>query len=145
MVYATSPLILRPGGHMPNKLRVFMWIFAIFFATCYLQAKSQNPAEQTGQSTSQAGQEASNASSAELSPEANEKLRYLSTELNLTDDQKEKIKPVLQAESQQRTSLHDDTYLSTEQKEERAKQIHELARAQIRSPSRPNSRKGSPG
>ena len=125
MVYATSSVDIRQEN-MIEGFHVFMRTLAMFLATCYLQAKAQNSAQHVehsaGQATTQEEQEAGNVASAtegKPSPEANEKLQHLSAELNLTDDQKEKIKPVLQQESQQLTSLHDETSMSTEQREER--------------------------
>src|SRR5262249_47560514 len=46
-----------------------------------------------------------------------EKLQHISTELNLTDDQKTQLKPMLQSEVQQLQAVKDDTSLSPDQKE----------------------------
>ena len=59
------------------------------------------------------------------------KLQKLSNELNLTDDQKAQLKPVLQGEVQQLKSVHNDASLSDEQKGAKMKEIHEGAKSQI--------------
>jgi len=61
------------------------------------------------------------------------KLQKLSNELNLTDDQKAQLKPVLQGEVQQLRSVHNDASLSDEQKGAKMKEIHEGAKSQINS------------
>ena|SRR5215831_8159558 len=61
------------------------------------------------------------------------KLQKLSNELNLTDDQKAQLKPVLQGEVQQLKSVHSDASLSDEQKGAKMKEIHEGAKSQINS------------
>jgi Spy/CpxP family protein refolding chaperone len=59
------------------------------------------------------------------------KLQKLSNELNLTDDQKAQLKPVLQGEVQQLRSVHNDASLSDEQKGAKMKEIHAGAKSQI--------------
>jgi len=44
------------------------------------------------------------------------RLEEISKQLNLTDDQKAKLKPILQDEAQQMKTLHEDTSLTHEQK-----------------------------
>jgi protein CpxP len=55
----------------------------------------------------------------------------MSQRLNLTEDQKEKIRPVLQDESKQLKALHEDTSLTPEQRRAKAREIHRATREQI--------------
>jgi protein CpxP len=65
-------------------------------------------------------------------PESPEQhLQMLSDKLNLTDDQKAKIKPILENQSEQMKAVHNDASLSQEQKREKKKAIHESCRDQI--------------
>ena len=63
--------------------------------------------------------------------DANGRLRHLSRELKLTDEQKTKLKPILESEWQEMKPVHDDTALSREQKHEKMKGIHEKYQAQV--------------
>jgi Spy/CpxP family protein refolding chaperone len=58
-------------------------------------------------------------------------LQRLSEQLNLTDDQKTKILPLLQAQADQLTALHNDTSLSDDDKHEKARAIMQSTREQI--------------
>lgn len=58
-------------------------------------------------------------------------LERLSQELNLTDEQKEKVKPILDEQSKQMQATQDDTSLSQEQKRDKMKQIHQTTHSQI--------------
>ena len=58
-------------------------------------------------------------------------LQMLSEKLNLTDDQKAKLKPILQDQMQQMKAVHTDSSLSPEQKESKMKSIHESIHDQI--------------
>jgi Spy/CpxP family protein refolding chaperone len=60
-----------------------------------------------------------------------EKLQHISSELNLTDDQKTQLKPMLQSEVQQLQAVKDDTSLSPDQKEAKAKAIHQSFKTQM--------------
>jgi hypothetical protein len=55
----------------------------------------------------------------------------LTEKLNLTDEQRTKLKPILQDQSQQQQAVHDDTSLSPEQKTAKMKSIHASFRDQI--------------
>jgi Spy/CpxP family protein refolding chaperone len=65
------------------------------------------------------------------SPDAH--LQMLSEKLNLTEDQKAKLKPILQDQAQQLRELRDDSSLSPDQKSAKKKVIHETAHDQINS------------
>jgi periplasmic protein CpxP/Spy len=58
-------------------------------------------------------------------------LQMLSEKLNLTDDQKAKVKPILQDQMQQMKAVHEDSSLSQEQKQAKMKSIHESSHDQI--------------
>jgi len=63
------------------------------------------------------------------SPEAH--LQMLSEKLNLTEDQKAKLKPILEDQAEQLRSLRNDTSLTPEQKAAKKKAIHETTHDQI--------------
>jgi Spy/CpxP family protein refolding chaperone len=58
-------------------------------------------------------------------------LQRLSEQVNLTDDQKAKILPLLQAQADQLKALHDDTSLSDDEKHEKMRDIMQSTRKQI--------------
>ena len=59
-------------------------------------------------------------------------LEHMSTELNLTDDQKTKIKPILEAQSKQMQDLRQNASGSQEDRRAKMKQIHESTMTQLR-------------
>jgi Spy/CpxP family protein refolding chaperone len=59
------------------------------------------------------------------------RLQQISSELNLTDDQKQQLKPMLQSEAQQLKAVKDDASLTPEQKQAKAKEIHQGFKSQI--------------
>lgn len=62
---------------------------------------------------------------------AEERLRRMSKDLNLSDDQKEKLKPILQDEVQQMKNVQADNSLSTEQRRKKMRQIHKTYEPQV--------------
>ncbi len=60
-----------------------------------------------------------------------QKLKRLSKNLNLTDDQREKIRPILQDEEKHLTSLDSDTVLTEQQKHRKMREIRMSSRSQI--------------
>ena len=62
---------------------------------------------------------------------ADQHLQMLSEKLNLTDDQKAKVKPILQDHLQQMKAVRQDSSLSQEQKRDKIKSIHESLHEQI--------------
>ena len=58
-------------------------------------------------------------------------LEWLSKELNLTDEQKEKVKPILDEQAKQMHAAQEDTSLTQEQKRDKMKQIHQTTHSQI--------------
>ena len=65
------------------------------------------------------------------SPEAH--LQMLSEKLNLTEDQKAKLKPILEDQAQQLKTVSGDPALTPEQKAAKKKAIHETTHDQINS------------
>jgi protein CpxP len=66
-------------------------------------------------------------------PSPQQHLDHLARMLNLTDDQKAKIKPILEDESTQVQSLHQDTSLSMQDRRTKMRGIHDTTMSQIRS------------
>lgn len=65
-------------------------------------------------------------------PSPQQHLDHLSRILNLTDDQKAKILPILQGESTQVQSLHQNTSLSPQDRHAKMRDLHEQSMTQIR-------------
>lgn len=107
---------------MPTKLRWSTLTVLVVLATGLVLA-GQNSAPQTPQQ----GHEAMGAAAS--SPDAH--LQMLTEKLNLTDEQRTKLKPILQDQSEQLKAVHDDTSLSPDQKSAKMKAIHASFRDQI--------------
>jgi len=82
-----------------------------------------------GGQTAQAPQTAPSTGHSAMSADAH--LQMLSEKLNLTDDQKGKLKPILQDQEQQLRTVNDDTSLTQEQKTAKKKALHESFHEQI--------------
>jgi Spy/CpxP family protein refolding chaperone len=65
-----------------------------------------------------------------MSPDA--QLQHMSEALNLTDDQKTRIKPILEDSSKQVQQLRGDTSLSQQDRRAKMQQIHESTMSQIK-------------
>jgi protein CpxP len=65
-------------------------------------------------------------------PSPQQHLDHLSRFLNLTDDQKAKVLPILQSESTAMQGLHQDTSLSPQDRHTKMRSIHENTMSQIR-------------
>jgi Spy/CpxP family protein refolding chaperone len=89
-------------------------------------AYSQMPS-QSGQQT----QPPAAAAPAGPSNEVQDALTQISTQLNLTEDQKGKLKPILEKELSQLVGLRNDTSMSNDVKQTKAKAIHDSANSQI--------------
>jgi len=72
---------------------------------------------------------------------AESRLEEMSKQLNLTDDQRTKLKPILQDEAQQLQAVHNDASLSQDQKKAKAKEIHAASKPQINSVLTPDQQK----
>ena len=64
-------------------------------------------------------------------PSPEDRLANMASKLNLTDDQKAKIKPILEDEAKQMQSLRDDTSTPRMQKMQKMKSIHDSHSTQI--------------
>ncbi len=130
------------SGKSPN----WMWMAVIVMGLGCWSALAQDPGNAAGQADSQAGQAAGQAGqdasqvgqdaqgavpSAEESSQVDDRLQTLSSTLNLTDDQKEKVKPILQGEVEKLTALRGDSSMSSDEKEAQAKQVHASVHSQI--------------
>jgi Spy/CpxP family protein refolding chaperone len=69
------------------------------------------------------------------------KLQKMSSELNLTDTQKQQLKPIMQTEAQQLKVVKDDTSLTPEQRQAKAKEIHQNYKSQISNILTPDQQK----
>jgi periplasmic protein CpxP/Spy len=64
---------------------------------------------------------------------ADQRLQMMTKQLNLTTDQQEKIKPLLESQNQQMQALHQDTSLSQEDRMSKMRQIRQSTNDQIKS------------
>ena len=71
-----------------------------------------------------------------MSPD--QRLQMMTRQLNLTADQQQKIKPLLESEGQQMQTLHQDTSLSQEDRMSKMKQIRQSTNEQIKSSLNPD-------
>jgi Spy/CpxP family protein refolding chaperone len=100
---------------------------------------AQNPADQAAGAASQAGSAASQAaqsttsaaSDAETQAKVQQKLQHLSSELNLSDDQKTKLKPILQNQIAQAKTVNDDSSMSADAKQAKMKEIRTSTQQQM--------------
>jgi Spy/CpxP family protein refolding chaperone len=95
----------------------------VVLATGLLLAGQTNAAPQTPPQ----GHEAMGATAS-----ADAHFQMLSEKLSLTEDQKAKVKPILQDQAQQLKAIHDDPSLTPEQKAAKKKAIHETTHDQIK-------------
>ena len=64
--------------------------------------------------------------------ERHDRMKQVVDELNLTDDQKAKVKPIFQDEAQKLKALREDTSLGKEDKKAKLKSIREDAHAKLK-------------
>lgn len=107
---------------MPTKLR-WSTLTLLAVLTTGLFLAGQNSAPQTPQQ----GHEAMGPAAS--TPDAH--LQMLTEKLNLTDEQRTKLKPILQDQSEQLKAVHDDTSLSPDQRTAKMKAIHASFRDQV--------------
>jgi len=60
-----------------------------------------------------------------------QRLKRMTKRLTLTDDQQEKLRPILQDEQKQMQAVDDDTTLTPQQKHRKLKEIHRSSRSQM--------------
>jgi Spy/CpxP family protein refolding chaperone len=69
-----------------------------------------------------------------------ERLKRMSETLNLTDEQKGKIRPILQSEADQLKALREDKSLAPEQRRAKRREISQATNKQIREVLTPEQR-----
>jgi periplasmic protein CpxP/Spy len=119
---------------MLKSIRVAAPYFAaLLFFACSLATRAQDTGTQQSnpQAQGQAMHQGQHAS----------RLEWLSKELNLTDEQKTKLKPILEDEGKQMHALRDDTSLTQDQKHEKMKQLHETTDSKINDILTPDQQK----
>lgn len=121
-----------------NKKTLLVLTCALVLAFAGVQAFAQSTADQAATTASQVGQAASDTGAA---AKVQAKLQTLSSELNLTDDQKAQLKPILQDEVQQLKSVHDDASLSPDQKKAKVAEIRQSHKSQMSSILTPEQQK----
>ncbi len=62
---------------------------------------------------------------------AEKRLKRMTKRLNLTDEQQEKIRPILQDEEKQASAVDSDSTLTQQQRHKKMRQIHLTSRSQI--------------
>jgi hypothetical protein len=72
-----------------------------------------------------------------------ERLEWLSQHLNLTEDQKKQLKPILAGEFKQMRAVGEDVSLTQDQKGEKMEQSTKLRARRFRPSLRPNSSRDS--
>ena len=123
-----------------NKKTLLVPTCALFMAFAGLQGFAQSsadPASSQAASTSQAGQ----AADPETRAKVQAKLQELSAELNLTDDQKAQLKPIVQDEIQKLRAVNDDASLTADQKKAKFTEIRQSYKSQIVSILNPEQQK----
>lgn len=113
------------------NLAALCFTVALFFA-CTLATRAQD---------SSAQQSTADAHSGMHQGQHMNRLEWMSKELNLTDDQKAKLKPILADESKQMQSMHDDTSLTQDQKRDKMKELHQNTDSQINEILTPDQQK----
>jgi Spy/CpxP family protein refolding chaperone len=120
---------IRPAHDRENtmlkgtKIRALSFVALLFFA-CSLTTRAQDAGTQESKAQAQA----------EAGPHHGQRanhLEWLSKELNLTDEEKEKVKPILDEQTKQMHAAQEDTSLTQEQKCDKMKQIHQTTHSQI--------------
>lgn len=92
---------------------------------------AQHTAQDAQSQAQDAQQQASDAMNTAQQSSVDSRLQAISDKLNLSDDQKTKLKPILQDESSQLKALKSDTSMSSEQKMDKAKEIRASHKSQI--------------
>ena len=123
-----------------NKKTLLVPTCALLMAFAGLQGFAQSsadPASSQAASTSQAGP----AADPETQAKVQAKLQELSAELNLTDDQKAQLKPILQDEMQKLRAVNDDASLTADQKKAKFTEIRQSYKSQMVSILNPEQQK----
>ena len=103
------------------RLKVVM--FTLFATIAFTVALAESSSSGMQQDTT-AGQAA-------RQERRHDRLEWLSQQLNLTDEQKQKLKPILRDEAKQMRAVHEDSSLTPDQKRDKVRQIHKTFRPQV--------------
>jgi Spy/CpxP family protein refolding chaperone len=123
----------RDGGRSERTLLLLLALAILALVLIGIKVASSAPLPQAGPEPSRfrAGQRQGwHRGPGPMGPE--QELGWLSDRLKLTDDQKAKIKPLIEDEHKQLTALREDTSQSREEKRAKFKQIHASTYDQIR-------------
>jgi periplasmic protein CpxP/Spy len=120
----------NPMSSMKSTLRLSLaTVMFGLSAACFLRADDQpDSTPPPSATTPPAGEKPHHGG--RMSPE--KMLQMLSDRLSLTDDQKAKILPLLQAQSDQIKALHEDSSLSDDDKRDKGRDIMKSTHEQIR-------------
>jgi Spy/CpxP family protein refolding chaperone len=119
-----------------NKARVAYCVAFLLAAMISLSAFAQNeapPAQNPNQGMGMGGRHGHMGQGGPMMEDPQAHLDHLSRMLNLTDDQKTKILPILQDASKQSQELRQDTSLSPQDRRTKMRSIHDNTMSQIRS------------
>jgi Spy/CpxP family protein refolding chaperone len=72
--------------------------------------------------------------------QATDRMEHISNQLNLTSDQKDKLRPVLDQEQKEMMDLHHDPNLTEDQKRAKEREIHQKYKSQIEGVLTPEQR-----
>ncbi|HZQ18505.1 MAG TPA: hypothetical protein VFA90_07265 [Terriglobales bacterium] len=106
-------------------------LFALVL-TISLSAAAQSPATNQSAQPQSAPAQAAPANPPSTQPNASSNGQSEDNPLNLTDDQKAKLRPIIMEENQQMEALRNDTTMSQEQKIQKANQIRADASPKIK-------------
>ncbi|HZU43125.1 MAG TPA: hypothetical protein VE994_10665 [Terriglobales bacterium] len=105
------------------------WLLAAAMLLLSVAVFAQTPAPQD-QGAEEGGHQAA---SMRRHMDPQQQLDHLSKQLNLNDDQKQKVKPLLDQQAEQMQSLRQDTSLSQQDRRAKFQEIHQSTMSQIRS------------
>jgi protein CpxP len=114
----------REGGRRERILFLLLALAILAALSIGIKVALSAPVPQAGQ------QQGWHRGPGQMGPE--QELGWLSDRLKLTDDQKSKIKPLIEDEHKQLTALQEDSSLSREEKRAKFSQIHSSLFDQIR-------------
>jgi hypothetical protein len=124
------------------KIAVFSLALALACSATFIAAQTSSTPGATGQSTSASsqaspgGQSTGTAGEAQAAPahsQVDETIAWLTESVNLTPDQQNKLRPILQGEVSQMSAVNSDSTLTPEQKQQKMVDIRRAAGPQIQS------------
>ena len=120
---------------MKKFLLITTLVAAVMFSATALYAQADSTASQSG--TPPQGQ--GHGRGPGMSPE--QRLQRMTKQLNLSEDQQEKMKPILQDEAQQMQSVRQDSSLSPQDRQSKMQQIRDNSMTQMKSILDPDQQK----